>query len=75
MGGRRESRQRGKCSGIMEEQSTRGRKKRERRYEESAHNEEYRRWRTERMPRYLQEKNKEQKLKTMARFRYKIMYI
>ena len=39
--------------------------RRERRLEGSAYNEEYRRWRTERMPRYLQEKSKGQKLKTI----------
>ena len=37
--------------------------RRQRRLEESAYNEKYRRWRTERMPKYLQEKSKGQKLK------------
>ena len=54
----------------MEKQRTVGRKERDkdRRLEESTYNEECRRWRTERMLRYLQEKNKGQKLKTRARF-------
>ena len=38
-------------------------------YSKSAYNEEYRRWKTKRVPRYLQERNKGQKLKTIARFR------
>ena len=45
------------------------RRDRERGLEESAYNEERRIWRTERMPRYLQEKNKGQKLKTIGRLR------
>ena len=55
----------------MEKQSTGGGKKRERerRLEKSAYSEEYRRFRTERMLRYFQEKNKEQKLRIIARFR------
>ena len=44
------------------------RKRRKRRLGESAYNEEYRRWRIERMPRYLQEKSKGQKLKTIEGF-------
>ena len=59
MGSRRERRQRSKCGGIMEKLSTRGRKKRERKeIGRSPFNEGYRSWRMERMPRYLQEKNK-----------------
>ena len=44
-------------------------REKERRLKESVDNEEYRRWRTARMPRYLQEKKKGQKLQTIARFR------
>ena len=47
-------------------------RERERGLEESAYNEENRRWRTESMPRYLQQKNKGQKLKTIAEMSWEI---
>lgn len=36
---------------------------------ESRYGEEYRRWRSGRLPRYLQEKSKASKIKLLARFR------
>jgi len=42
---------------------------REKRMENSKYNEKYRRWRTESVPKYLQEKSKGERIKTIARYR------